>query len=788
MRTVQDEDDNHHERAAVDNEEGDYDDTAAAAAAAASLGAAGSAAPVQRGARAQLTSPRRAGSAHAQHQQLDRSRLQGLINFCIVTSKHCEEFEPVWAELQKQKDFLSTSYPAAPFTLAKVDCLADSAFCGKQGVDSTPYLNLYIDGQPQKERFQGLREYVQLSEWIEDHARDYRKSKHVSDVAPAQQQPSGVSNPASVAAASPAPQPQPPPLPQAQAQVPPPPPPPAAAPGPPPPPPVPAGPQGPNAKGELLVFGKEPLPDLAALNSYLGEGSGQGASFVKFYAPWCPHCRAMARAWELLAGELKGRVNVVEVNCEKYADVCRRYSVTQYPTLKMFNEGEVTEYLGGRNLEAMRSWAQKAGATSGVSVVDKAQELDDRVGRHKVVFLYLVEPGVKKHETLVVQKASRILLTTQAQFLQSSSPELLRRFSSYLLSSNPDPKASSASKSTLNSRSTILVFKDHTAQQPVKAYYPGRVAFALSGGGADLHTGGADAQLSQQVIDWLNANRYPTLSEITGTNFGDVIHNKQSALVVLAALSDIHHGGVVAATGSGARLRDAEERALLDLAQRWRREQETRGSATDGEVSADAAAAIVAGSKGQKGKGRSRKVIWAWIDADRWAKALKEYYGILPQHLPALVLVDGSRLEYFPLPTSSSAVDGKSWLDVKPGTDGNVGGKGSTSAGTHPIFESVYAALRGELKPKSSRTYVDRSVRGAEEAFSNIVDWTVRHPLLSFAFILAILALLVSYVRAVEGGGGPGAGAWARRLAGGAGPSSAGGSSLPHYHTSSKAD
>ncbi|KAK0565333.1 hypothetical protein OC861_003807 [Tilletia horrida] len=706
------------------------------------------------------------------------------INFCIVTSQHCQSFKPVWAELQKQKDFLSTSYPDAPFTLAKIDCLVDPDFCGKQGVTSTPDLALYIDGVRQTELFQGTtREYVQLSDWIEDHARKYRKLKHVDDVAPTQQQPSGVTLP-----------PPPPPPAQLQPQLGPQPPK-AGAASPPPPAPVKAGPQGPNPEGQVIKYGTPALPDLAALEGFLGEKAGQ----------------AMAPAYEKLAVELKGAVNVLEVDCERYSNVCERYAVSQYPTLKMFNAGEVTEYLGGRNLEAMRSWARKAGSTSGVKVVDTIKELDDIIHKHQVVFLYLVEPGVQREETRLVEKASRALLTTPAQFLQTSSSELLHHFAQYLLSTNPTDGDSTTSK--ISTRSAILVFKDRSSARPIKSLNPGRLGYALShapkaGKGkkvpsvlVGLQPGAADgggmsdavrAQLSLQIVDWLNANRYPTLNEITGTNFGDVIHNKQGALVVLAGLSDIRHAGVISATGSGAHLRDLEEEALLKLAQRWRTEQDAHSSgggdqnaAVDGEV----VGALIGGKKVvSSSKARSRRVIWAWIDADRWARAIREYYGIIPQDLPSLLLVDGPRLEYFHLPHVTTAVDGKSWLDVDVSASKKGGSTSLTPGGpTHPVFEAIYEAMRGELKAKSSRTYVDRSVRGAEETFTTIADWSVRHPFFSFLFTVAVLSLLVSYMRAMQAGAGAGLGrgglsgpgSWARRIAGAMG---SGGATLPQHY------
>lgn len=37
--------------------------------------------------------------------------------------------------------------------------------------------------------------------------------------------------------------------------------------------------------------------------------------FVKFYAPWCGHCKNLAPTWIEMATQLKGQVNVGEVDC-----------------------------------------------------------------------------------------------------------------------------------------------------------------------------------------------------------------------------------------------------------------------------------------------------------------------------------------------------------------------------------------------------------------------------------------------------------------------------------------
>lgn len=43
--------------------------------------------------------------------------------------------------------------------------------------------------------------------------------------------------------------------------------------------------------------------------------------FIKFYAPWCGHCKHLAPVWEELAKELKDQVNIAEVNCETHKGI-----------------------------------------------------------------------------------------------------------------------------------------------------------------------------------------------------------------------------------------------------------------------------------------------------------------------------------------------------------------------------------------------------------------------------------------------------------------------------------
>ncbi|KAK7878005.1 hypothetical protein WMY93_031351 [Mugilogobius chulae] len=60
---------------------------------------------------------------------------------------------------------------------------------------------------------------------------------------------------------------------------------------------------------------------------------------VKFYAPWCGHCKKLAPDFEKAATKLKGTVQLAKVDCTANSDLCSRFGVTGYPTLKIFRNG-----------------------------------------------------------------------------------------------------------------------------------------------------------------------------------------------------------------------------------------------------------------------------------------------------------------------------------------------------------------------------------------------------------------------------------------------------------------
>ena len=63
---------------------------------------------------------------------------------------------------------------------------------------------------------------------------------------------------------------------------------------------------------------------------------------VKFYAPWCGHCKKLAPIYVNVAENLakaNSPAKIAEVDCTVHKTVCNENGVKGYPTVKFFVKG-----------------------------------------------------------------------------------------------------------------------------------------------------------------------------------------------------------------------------------------------------------------------------------------------------------------------------------------------------------------------------------------------------------------------------------------------------------------
>ncbi|KAG8995766.1 hypothetical protein FRB94_011656 [Tulasnella sp. JGI-2019a] len=398
-----------------------------------------------------------------------------LVEFFSPSCPHCRRFEPTWRELTEKYD---PSENITDFHMAQVNCLAQGDLCAAQKIQHYPDMKLYRNGT-ELETFNQERSKEILVEYINSKIAEH--TQYTSTAKAAENVQGGVAPPPE---AVPVDSPPPPPSPPAIQKV------------------------------------VNPLGTVSSLSvKNFAIVRDEGPVFVKFFAPWCGHCKKLAPVWTELASQLKGVVNVAEVNCDNDATLCRKEGVEGYPMIFLYHGGNKREYRGPRKLESMEAFAKK-GTALGMNALDKP-EFIKLAKKENVVFVYLETAGATNDHSEKVEAAAKALL---------GDPPLVR--------------------------SSDAQLRTHLGQDDQQV--PRLVAVKHSEVVSTLPI--TISTSSSTISRWLMENKMPTSTELNGENFQSIMRAEDGPYVVLAALN----------TDEAFQQRlDVEKRKLHEMARDW---------------------------------------------------------------------------------------------------------------------------------------------------------------------------------------------------------------------------
>ncbi len=68
---------------------------------------------------------------------------------------------------------------------------------------------------------------------------------------------------------------------------------------------------------------------------------------VDFYATWCGPCRMLVPILDQVQALLRGKVQIVKIDTDRYPDLATQYEIHALPTLVLFKQGQPVERIEG---------------------------------------------------------------------------------------------------------------------------------------------------------------------------------------------------------------------------------------------------------------------------------------------------------------------------------------------------------------------------------------------------------------------------------------------------------
>ena len=122
-------------------------------------------------------------------------------------------------------------------------------------------------------------------------------------------------------------------------------------------------------KKEPFTFKKD--GELVSLSDAdFDEKTQSGVWMVKFFAPWCGHCKGIESHWKEFARIAGDTIHVAELDCTANPRTAEKFKVTSYPAIYLFGAGiESVQYKGENTVKGWLTFVSEAVKTK-IKVLD----------------------------------------------------------------------------------------------------------------------------------------------------------------------------------------------------------------------------------------------------------------------------------------------------------------------------------------------------------------------------------------------------------------------------------
>ncbi|CAI4229691.1 unnamed protein product [Auanema sp. JU1783] len=138
-------------------------------------------------------------------------------------------------------------------------------------------------------------------------------------------------------------------------------------------------------------------------------------TLIKFYAPWCGHCKHLAPEYEKAAAKVS--IPLAKVDATVETEIGKKFQIQGYPTLKFWKDGEgPTDYDGGRDEQGILDWINPRIDPNYKPPPEEVQALtvenfDEVIAEHELALVEFYAPWCGHCKKLVpeLEKAARTL-------------------------------------------------------------------------------------------------------------------------------------------------------------------------------------------------------------------------------------------------------------------------------------------------------------------------------------------------------------------------------------------